>query len=507
MPDPNSLNPSIALGINPPQGGISSNPIGSMMQLFEMRNLANQNALFQQTFRARQAMGPIFQQSIDPSTGEIDYNRALTLAGKNPDAAFMVPEIANTIAQRELTKAQMSGALQTQAQEGLKGLMSNVFAPGMADPMHIPQHMEAYLASLPKSTRQAIEPYANDWLSTLVDVPKGQTLTPELVTQRLMGAAAQAGFSADQIAAARGAKPVTVEAGGTTQGGMQSLVTGGLQMAPGGVPHTMTPGEAATPVEGSQGGLIPKGRVLTDQPGGYGAAASGGQSPPGTSLASTLRQGLTPDQRKALEGAGTNVTDYEAALNARVQTGEQLQVRIKEVRDLMQHIRMGGGSEFYGRLAQVAQAFGLSQQNVDKINGGDLGASQEFSKFAVQSAVEVLKQTLAGAVGSKVNQLEFEKFEENNPKLDTDPRAVEKIYNFMTRIYSMDTTEQSELRDFRANGGRMIDWPNEWAKRAQAQGLIQPQEKQSYAKSNPATATGGKPSGKTLEDIFGPRAQ
>lgn len=121
------LDPGISLSAGKDDGGYV-NPLDTAAKALQLGSAAANLQTTQSTLAARKAMGPIFQRSIDPTSGEIDYNKALSLAGQDPAAAFLVPEMANTIATRELTKTQRGGAMQTQSSEFLKGLSSDIAA-------------------------------------------------------------------------------------------------------------------------------------------------------------------------------------------------------------------------------------------------------------------------------------------------------------------------------------------------------------------------------------------
>lgn len=180
---------------------------------------------------------------------------------------------------------------------------------------------------------------------------------------------------------------------------------------------------------------------------------------------------------KYQEQAASKMADYEAGLNSRVEQGGDLMMRIAESRDALSKTRAGGGAEARAYAARQAQAIGASQDVVDKIAGGDLGAAQEFQKLAVQQAMEQLKQALAtgGSMGgSRITQAEFKVFQQNNPNLTTDPRAIEKIYNFATKVYQRDRSEQEEFNKFKTSGKDITTFPNYWQGNLEKQGIVKP---------------------------------
>src|SRR6266436_8931428 len=96
------IDPSITAGI----GARSQvNPLAVVGQFAHIQNALNQNQLFQQTFRARQALGPLAQQATDPQTGKTDWEKFGSLVATHPETSFMAPEILNNIAQKKLLDA------------------------------------------------------------------------------------------------------------------------------------------------------------------------------------------------------------------------------------------------------------------------------------------------------------------------------------------------------------------------------------------------------------------
>lgn len=176
-----------------------------------------------------------------------------------------------------------------------------------------------------------------------------------------------------------------------------------------------------------------------------------------------------------------NMADYEQGLNGRVSSGQDLMMRIAESRDALNHFQSGGGMESRTQLAKVAQAMGMDTL-ANKIAGGDLSAAQEFQKLAAQQAMESLKQSIGNG---RVTQAEFKVFQANNPNLDTDPRAIQKVYDFATRVYQRDKAEQDALSQYKQiPGADMTQFPNWWANQAEKRGMVT-----SHAASAPAGST------------------
>jgi hypothetical protein len=107
---------------------------------------------------------------------------------------------------------------------------------------------------------------------------------------------------------------------------------------------------------------------------------------------------------------------------------------------------------------------------VQKINNGDVAAKQEFMKLSAQQAMESLKQSMGGA--GRIAQAEFKVFQQNNPNIELDPRAIDKIFDFSQRVFQRDAQEQKGLNEYRNNGGDISQWPTVWTQQQIRGGII-----------------------------------
>ena len=185
------------------------------------------------------------------------------------------------------------------------------------------------------------------------------------------------------------------------------------------------------------------------------------------------------------KGRAGNMNRYEESLNGRVSQGADLNMRLQEAAKAMQTFQSGGGMETRADLASKAQAIGLPDSVVNKIAGGDLAAAQEFNKLAAQQAMEQLKQAMGGA--GRISQYEFKVFQQNNPNLSTDPNAVRKIYDFNTRVYNRDLTEQKAFNDHVDSGANPASFPMMWQSQQAKLGYTNPKMDATTA-SQPKTA-------------------
>lgn len=92
MADGNALS---GLYPQPPQAGSGNILASNPLQLIGAMNALNQNALFQKTFAAKQAVGGAFQNALSPD-GTVDIGK-LSTGLQHPDAAFAAPEAIGTL--------------------------------------------------------------------------------------------------------------------------------------------------------------------------------------------------------------------------------------------------------------------------------------------------------------------------------------------------------------------------------------------------------------------------
>lgn len=223
------------------------------------------------------------------------------------------------------------------------------------------------------------------------------------------------------------------------------------------------------------------------QPGGFNGFQSPAESAAAVDQAKATVATANAGQQAYAKGSNEGAVDYEKGLNARVQAGQDLMMRLQESRDALTKFSSGGGTEARTKIASLAQAFGAPQAMVDKIAGGDLGAAQEFQKLAAQQAMETLKSSLGN--GGRITQAEFKVFQQNNPNLDTDPRAIEKVYNFASKVYGRDQAEQDALNKYKTSGNDMSTFPNYWANQNRSNGFVTPQAVTGQAKGTQGPAT------------------
>jgi hypothetical protein len=254
----------------------------------------------------------------------------------------------------------------------------------------------------------------------------------------------------------------------------------------GGAPLPPSPVSVSSPAfQGSDvlSQLSPQARaaILADAKGGDGKFSINMQMPAGNRVSGAVDLNASGMQEPSVSGAPLLQSDTEAAqeaarvklinepilgdansafkdlrargesLSGKLANSQALLQRITQSREALTRFQAGGGSEARAALAEAAQAIpGMPRGIVDGIAGGDLSAVQEFQKYSAQEAMETMKDSLAGDGGgaSKGNRLSMDLFVKNNPKITTDPRATEKIFNFITGQHNQLVAEHDALTGY-----------------------------------------------------------
>lgn len=374
-----------------------SNLLGPVGQVVGIQNAMNQNLLFQQTYRARQAMGVLAQQAVDPETGQMDYNKYGTLISQHPETAWMAPEVLNELAQKQLIQTetmnqQLDIAAKRQAAIGAaansvatqKG--DNVKLSDLAGPM---SDLVSQGFFSPKDAVAQLSGWASEGL-------KGPQLR-----QRLLQISAAAQRGSELINGVNGTYQEVLGPDGSKRGVFVSPQMGQA------TPATMAP----TPQGAAAGGGAP------------GAAA-----PP---------QGVTTQMSPFQASEQQDVADYEKGLNNRVRDANQLLALFSQTQDALKDFKPGAGMTAYATLAQMAQAAGLPQDTVDALVGASkngLGSVQEARKLFFGAGAQVASQMIKAGDG-RLTQAEWAKtLAEGAPNIDMDPRGVRQIMRAMQEL-------------------------------------------------------------------------
>lgn len=167
-----------------------------------------------------------------------------------------------------------------------------------------------------------------------------------------------------------------------------------------------------------------------------------------------------------------NAGKYEADLNDSVTSGRNLMQLNGTFQTALQNYKTGPGANTRLAIAKALSAFGVSDSVVEAVNRGSISDAQEIQKLAAQGAMQALKTSMDGQ--GRISQAEFKIFKDNNPNIELDPNAIQKIQQFQAQQYQRAFAEQQALADYRSKGGDPARWPAVWSKMLDANGLSQP---------------------------------
>lgn len=418
------------------QGGLLGGNMLSMMgDIMRMRSM-------QQEFSARSALGNI-------AAGSQNIDEALARAQQDP-TVMQRPDLLSELRQQQLLQYQTQAQQLGIANSG-RDAIRQAFAAAGNNPDQLLPSLQGAIGTLPEQTRQMVMPYAMDIYQSVLGGTEGMPADQragEYAKRRAQFMIATKLGSPEEAYASAGTPWLNPQVARvpTATGAEQAVVVGGPQGAPAGAPAAGAPGQVG-PVLGT----------------GPGAA-----------------------QAAYMHDRGTDMAKYQGSLDNAVTNGTNLMQTLMEARDILGQIRTGGLESTRARIAQFAQGLGLPENTVNQIAGGPLGPVQEFQKMAAQMAMGQVRQQIPP--GSRLNRQEWETFERNNPNIDTDPHAINRIFNYWTRLYVRDRIEQREMQKFVKGGGDLSDWPAQWTQKAQDMGLVGPQFSTTGGQSVPPTA-------------------
>lgn len=464
------------------------NLLGMMGQAASIQNAMNQNQLFQQTNRARLAVGKIMQDSVDPQSGQPDYDKAAISLSQHPDTALIAPELIktwaglknlnldNTIKSLDIARqragdfADVAGSVLATAHEG----KSYTDAKGNGVPDALAQedlfravnHSQLVAHNIPAEMKLQLLSkvgYPDDPRAPRVYDPK------KAFQDVVQFGLAKAGAEKTMTGVFNNLKEVDT-GGGHIIGQVNPSQSSFTPLKGGAIPKTPTPGElnAPTDVMTPQGGTrtVPRYQAGPMVTGAGTPALAGGGTPDATAVPTTSVTRANPDGVPTPQPAAAAVptqppgwmktmaplqaeqlkkmAPYIKEVNDEGTNAIKLRQVIDEMDAARKTVKLGGGASGYIKAAETLQAFGVKNKVVDKVAGGDLSSAQEFGKLANQLAMAQLRSSLGPNAG-KITNLEVQNFTKNNPNWDTDPKATDKVFSFLKKMATISTTRQQAL--------------------------------------------------------------
>lgn len=442
------------LGYPQPQPGL--NPLQTLSEFSQIQGRLNQNELFQQEYAARKAMGPIYQSSIDPKTGEIDLTKLLIGVSTNPATAWKAQELMKDIVSREQSMAQIDlNRIDTASKKA--NIWAQTFAPFAREGQDFTlADARKFAASAYGSPGQPFDLKKDiiPWLTQMEAQfgPDGERSTKKQIE---MNRAAQnmllRGMEVkDQLGALYG-QAQQIKAGGATKLAQIPLLPGQPVTDRGDVYDVPTTAERNAPQTikltkeqaAAMGPGFREGQEITTSAGmvrplqtGSGAVVGPG-GPRGAGFSGLGPTSQSPAEADFQKTRATKAADLEQGINEDAEVASNLLKRIKEIKKAGGETLIGGGTEAAKFISETVQAFSRLggpemqksfQPMVDKLAGGNLASLQELDKLMSQTTVQQLRQDLTS--GNRIAMLEFMTYLQKNVNLLSDPRTADRIYSF-----------------------------------------------------------------------------
>lgn len=378
------------------------NPLAQVGQIAQLQDAINRN----QEFQANRLAGQLYQQAVDPSTGQLDTNKLVTLGSQNSGAALAMPNLVAQAQQRKGEQLTQAKFVNQYMNQGLASLLSqdNV---GQADVVKFLTTAKAN-GVLPQQQYDAT-------MQELTQVPPDQVrgwLTRHMVAG--MDTGNQINFMYGQHTAVNQGNQTTL---------VQAPLSGGPMRTVGALPNTLTPAERVKQVPGPVGpngeptvitqgqyatqtgnadvvtgrpqsplgtGRLPPALRNPNAPGGGAppSAPAGGAPQPQTTATSSqpMQTELGPAQKEALARTAALSSDMANQLTASANESPQRQAMLNAMLGDLTQFSSGPNtpvwSNMMGRMTQVLSGLGVKAPA-----GADAQASREnFAKMTSQFA-------------------------------------------------------------------------------------------------------------------------
>jgi hypothetical protein len=431
-----TINPNITAGIG--GQGQQINPLAMVGQFAQTQNALNQNALFQQTFRARQALGPLAQQAMG-SDGQMDWAKYGVLVSTHPDTAFMAPEILNQIAQKKLVDAETMNAELT-GYEKRMGITSQLAAaayknPDVKEGKDLTSTASDMLAAggIKDGNRQDLI----SWLTQMAPL-KGTELKQRLAQ---FAQTHEAGRKALSDINGQYKPDLYYTPQGDKVGGWVSTVTG--QAAPAG-----GFGAAAAPTAPQPSGT-PATSAAPSTPGVAGAGLQLGEV--GQMRTEQLKQ----------------VADYRNEVGDRANRTANLVAQLNIAQRYARAVETGKFADVRTDLANTMRSLNFSPEIYNAVGNGSLADSQALMKQFMNNAIGGIAQIVhSAAAGSKLGQQETLMYmAKGAPNIEMTPQGISKVIAAAKEVANYSHLENEYVKTKMSQRGYdpvnvMNDWPS-----------------------------------------------
>lgn len=198
-------------------------------------------------------------------------------------------------------------------------------------------------------------------------------------------------------------------------------------------------------------------------------ALAGASAPGRSGAASPASAPGAPRNAAALEaqkvGAKAGV-DYSQKLAEDAEAAVNGKRTLSEMGNLLQGFTPGSFAPVLSNIGAAAQSLGVSPATVEKWTNMRPGDAQAFQKGTAALATEAAKQ-----VSSRVTQMEFKTFLQNNPNWMMQPDGIKRVMDFMDKGFDSSIDKQAKFAAWSQTASPdrwAIDFPASYTKQRNA---------------------------------------
>jgi len=433
-----------------------------------------QNRLLGQQVQGKEALGRAVTRALDPATGKIDFNKALTFLGEDPAGAFAAPEFGAQVQARERAQLDIdtaqAGLDAARLELGLKTWKTVGDSAGTLLASKAPLTKESATSQLTQmlasggvfSRKEAVEQF----LTFLQGMPDGDGP----IRAYLQQGALQADFNQEQITKMlggvqmvnTGGKIQPMRVGGLGPGGPQVNLGDGIEMtrtpeARGGVVEVWNPEKKQMDrmTSGEFVGDAPPGSV-GGPPAGVGGGARTGRYP-GSSRGTTARPAGPPlgEAEEATTTAAQSTQAFQKDLTEAGGYAQRIQ-GLNKASEALAKAQTGPGSAKLQNYSAVINTFFPKAPGADRVNsyaeaqkylqdyanrrGAELGMGTDAAR-ALVSAANPGVNTPKGAAEAVVNVI----------------KGLERMQASQVAVAQAEGVRPSEYNAWRAKWNRSVD--------------------------------------------------
>jgi hypothetical protein len=383
---------------------------------------------------AHKAAGQHMLNSINPETGEPDYNKFLVSISKDPRTAFIAPELVGTALNQKKTSLEVLQQHFNNARNEME-LIADAFRP-------LTQMQAEGKEITQKDLAGAVGLLRSRGLLQTADQAVGL-----FNTLSKLGSPANAVRSIAQLSS-RGIE---------TLNNTNQSITSRFQQVEAVSPETgMVVRRPAQELWGPQG--------LGGMPGPANPAQGGNAPPPVAGRAGPSPSAAQPDltqvrPAEALQQSMTgNVAGFQKNMEKLNELNEMARFsnqQIAKIWETSKGFEPGPGTSVFSQAATLASA--LHQDELaNRMLGGSVEAFQEFQKYVVRNSMDALQQALGGQ--GHITDDKYKVFISGNVNQDTKPEAIKKLLEFSDKVNRIVQRKQWFMSKYQENHPGRENW-------------------------------------------------